>query len=196
MNKKLIYTTKRTVILFAAILLLTGTHKKQIEFCNSVKAQFPEYFKHTKVLDVGSLDINGNNRMFFDSCDYTGIDIGPGPNVDVIEPVHKHRGIYDVVICTNMLEHDKYYKKSMKRMIKLLRQEGLLIITAPAEGHPVHGVDTLHPESSPYTLGYYRNLNKEEFISILNPENNFTKHGFRHSERDFELYFWGIKKEK
>jgi hypothetical protein len=38
-----------------------------------------------QVLDVGSGDINGNNREFFDkTCNYKGNDVFPGRNVDLV----------------------------------------------------------------------------------------------------------------
>ena len=53
-------------------------HQEQINFCKSVKEFMPDFFKGVSVLDIGSLDINGNNRYLFDNYDYTGIDIGEG----------------------------------------------------------------------------------------------------------------------
>jgi hypothetical protein len=41
------------------------SHQQQLDFVASVKAQFPEYFSQAKVLEVGSLDINGSVRQFF-----------------------------------------------------------------------------------------------------------------------------------
>ena len=54
-------------------------HKAQREFCDSVRVKYPEMFKGKKVLDVGSLDNNGNNRFLFENCEYIGIDVGSWP---------------------------------------------------------------------------------------------------------------------
>lgn len=40
-------------------------HKEQINYCLSIKNKYPELFKG-KILDCGSLDINGNNRYLFE----------------------------------------------------------------------------------------------------------------------------------
>lgn len=37
-------------------------HAQQKIFCLSIKQKLPEYFKIKFVLDIGSLDINGNNH--------------------------------------------------------------------------------------------------------------------------------------
>jgi hypothetical protein len=50
-------------------------HQEQKDFCLSVKEFMPDFFKGVSVLDIGSLDINGNNRYLFENYDYTGIDI-------------------------------------------------------------------------------------------------------------------------
>jgi hypothetical protein len=43
-------------------------HQAQQDFCNSVRQLFPDHFRGKTVLDVGSLDINGNNRYLFTDC--------------------------------------------------------------------------------------------------------------------------------
>jgi len=43
------------------------------------------------VLEVGSLNINGTVRDFFDAEEYIGIDIGEGPGVDVVSGGHKYK---------------------------------------------------------------------------------------------------------
>ena len=45
------------------------SHQQQLIFVASVKDQFPEYFSQTKVLEVGSLNINGSVRQFFNNPD-------------------------------------------------------------------------------------------------------------------------------
>lgn len=50
-------------------------HQEQVRFCESVREKFPSLFVGKKVLDAGSLDINGNNRYLFTDCEYVGIDV-------------------------------------------------------------------------------------------------------------------------
>jgi hypothetical protein len=88
-----------------------------------VKNKFPHHFHDIDVLDVGSQDINGNNRQFFDNCTYTGIDIYPGRNVDIVINVNDFdiQKKYDVVISTEMLEHDCDWEQSLLSMYLLLK---------------------------------------------------------------------------
>ena len=122
----------------------------------SVKNRFPDFFINARVLDCGSLDINGNNRYLFEDCKYTGIDIGDGPNVDIVTPIHKHQGTYDTVISTECLEHDRYISESIANMEKMA--VGCLLITCATHPRMPHGVTWRSPTSSPFTNDYYRNV--------------------------------------
>jgi hypothetical protein len=108
-------------------------HIQQVNFINSVKVQFPDYFTGKSVLDVGSQDLNGNNRQFFTDCEYLGLDICEGRNVDVVGYVHEWAKItkqrFDVIISGEMLEHDQHYIQSVKAMYGLTKKGGLLVIT-------------------------------------------------------------------
>src|SRR5664279_730454 len=107
-------------------------HKAVRKFCESVKQRHPEYFTGKDVLDCGSLDINGNNRYLFSGGTYLGIDICEGKNVDVVTPVHLFEPgrSYDVVISTEMLEHDSNCILSLQNMFFHTNYGGLLIFTA------------------------------------------------------------------
>jgi hypothetical protein len=50
-------------------------HVQQVNFLKSVKEKFPNKFKNCTVLDIGSLDINGNTRFLFEKPTYVGIDV-------------------------------------------------------------------------------------------------------------------------
>ncbi len=110
-------------------------HTAQIKFVEEVKKMFPQFFEHKRVLDVGSLDINGSNRIHFRKCDYTGIDLGNGRGVDVVCRAHEwNADPYDVVISTECLEHDEWWEKSLPNMIRLLKPGGIFLFNIE---HPV-----------------------------------------------------------
>lgn len=52
-------------------------HQEQSDFCRRLVFRWPHLFDSKKVLDCGSLDINGNNRYLFRGGSYIGIDIQP-----------------------------------------------------------------------------------------------------------------------
>jgi len=168
--------------------------KRQFDYCLKIKERFPDYFKHKTVLDVGSMDINGNNRFLFEDCEYIGLDIGEGENVDMICYVHKYFTTikYDTIISTEMLEHDKYWGKSLKQMFRLLKNEGLLLITAATTGRAEHGTYRNEHKASPYTNDYYRNITTEMMSEGLD-FNKFIK--FKLDIINTNIFFWGIKNE-
>jgi len=178
------------------------SHKAQIDFCNKVKRTFPYYFKGKFVLDCGSLDINGNNRYLFDNCDYVGVDVCTGNNVDIVKPVHELEypdGFFDTILSTEMLEHDKYYAESFQSMVRMLKPKGLLFFTCATNGRRVHGTAKRKPEDSPTHKingweNYYKNLTENDFKSILKFSDVFLKFDFEIEPNHHDLYFWGIKK--
>ena len=97
-------------------------HKEQKDFCEWIQTAFPDMFTNVSVLDIGSMDINGNNRYLSSNADYTGIDIASGPNVDVVSVAHEYKTNkkYDVVISTEALEHDKHWRKTLMYAYKRL----------------------------------------------------------------------------
>ena len=94
-------------------------HLEQRVFLTGLKNKFPERFKNCNVLDVGSLDINGNNRYLFSEYKYIGVDVGPGKNVDVVSKGHEYNSedLFDIVISSECFEHDMYYAETINLKI-------------------------------------------------------------------------------
>ena len=141
-------------------------HKAQQEFCERVKSIFPTRFEGCSVVDIGSMDINGNNCYLFTNYDYIGIDLGEGENVDIIAPCGAHTvdldRTFDVVISTECLEHDKHYLKTLDKMIEWCKSGGLIMFTCATTGRREHGTTRTSPISSPFTNDYYKNLTIED----------------------------------
>jgi SAM-dependent methyltransferase len=171
-------------------------HQEQIDFCKSVKELYPRYFESVDVLDIGSLDINGNNRYLFDNCNYWGIDIGEGKNVDQVVSGHEFKSDkqFDVIISTECFEHDKYFGATLMNAVFLLKKGGLLLFSCAAPGRPEHGTTRTTKGDSPFTNDYYRNLSEDDIRDILMPEINFSTFHFQtRTEFPQDLYFYGIK---
>ena len=143
------------------------THPWQMYwFSDFLKKEYPQCFKNVRVLDVGSLDINGNNRIYFEDSDYVGLDVIEGPNVDVVCPCHEYKTdkLFDVIISTSALEHDKHIEQTLRTMYLLLKPGGYIFISA-ANGWPEHGTKNSTPENSGTSMiddkewnEYYKNV--------------------------------------
>src|SRR5574338_625609 len=93
--------------IFGIALKVNMAHPEQKAFCERVRNQYPSYFDGKRVLDVGSLDVNGNNRFLYTNSEHIGIDVGPGKNVDVVCVAHEYNepdGSFSAIISTECFE--------------------------------------------------------------------------------------------
>lgn len=170
-------------------------HKEPFEFVSNMKQKFPSRFKDSTVLEVGSLNINGTVRTFFENCEYMGIDVGDGPGVDRVIPIHEllifeH---FDVVISTEMLEHDKHWQASLNSMYKNLKPGGLLILTCAGPTRQEHGTTATSPQDAPFTNDWYYNISMDAFLDIL-PKELWSDCAIKYERNEADLLFYGIKR--
>lgn len=126
-------------------------HHEQMQFVKEVWSWHRYTYAGCRVVDLGAGDCNGNNRDLFEGCDYLGVDVAAGPNVDLVSPAHLapiEDASAGVVICTEMLEHDPHWEESLAAMRRMLRPGGLLILTCAAIGRPEHGTARTTPGDS------------------------------------------------
>ena len=163
-------------------------------FIQSVKGELPYKFKFRSVLEVGSHNINGSPRKYFLFCDYTGIDIGEGKGVDIVTRFNEHEfdRKYEVIISTEMLEHDSTWQQSLRKMYELLEDNGLLIITCAAPERKEHGTKRTSPQCSPDTTDYYRNISIDDLKSVLTPD-MFGEYVVQYARGGNDLQMYGIK---
>jgi len=179
-------------------------HERQQDFCERVKWMFPEYFKGVNVCDIGSLDLNGNNHYLFEDYSYIGVDIGKGKNVNVVSKGHEYKPIdghkYDIVISTEVFEHDMYWKETIINVCEnLVRDGGMFLFTCATTGRPTHGITLFDPQDSPFTVqdeewaGYYMNVTELDVREAIDLDKYFKLCHFYVDTESCDLYFWGIK---
>jgi SAM-dependent methyltransferase len=177
-------------------------HAQELAFVDILRQNFPTYFTGRKVLEIGSLNISGSVRQFFTDCDYTGIDVAPGKDVDRVmrgEDCSDPAGQYDVIITCEMMEHNERWQATWLNMLRLLQPAGLLIMTCASYGRRQHGTPAYEPEASPLTAdqgrSYYRNLGEEDLQSLANLDTWFAFWTFFRNYASFDLYFYGIGRD-
>lgn len=101
-----------------------------------------------KVVEFGGRNVNGSNRQHFPGQEYVSVDKVDGPEVDIVanvldaEALADHEDTADVVVCTNMLEHEPRWQDVLTRAWWLLRADGLLVVATVTDPFPPHsGVD-------------------------------------------------------
>lgn len=179
-------------------------HQEQKDYFISIKKNKPEYFLNKKVLDIGSLDINGNNKNLFENCEYIGLDIAEGKNVDVVSLAHEYKSpdeSFDVIISNDCFEHDMFYEKTFKNIIRMLKPNGLFLFTCKTTGSKEHG--TLNSDggfSSPLTIkypewaNYYKNITEDDVRKTINIDDTFKAYEFSVLDITKDIRFWGVKK--
>lgn len=172
-------------------------HNEQRVFIERVKSFLPEYFIRTNVLEVGSLNINGTVRDFFEfSKEYVGLDLMEGKDVDIVCEGADYDGdseSVDTVISTECFEHDKDWQNTFSNMYRLAKKEGLVLFTCASTGRHEHGTTRTSPQDSPATTDYYENRTEEDFRAVFDIDSMFSKYAFEYNPVTCDLYFWGIK---
>lgn len=87
-----------------------------------------------KILDVGAFDVNGCTRSIFEpECEYVGLDMQAGSNVDVVakgDAIPFPDNEFDCVVTVEMLEHDDNPYGTIAEMKRVLKPGGMIIVTA------------------------------------------------------------------
>jgi SAM-dependent methyltransferase len=181
-------------------------HPEARDFTLFVKQIMTTYFIGKKVLDVGSGDINGNNRFLFQSCDYDGNDVIEAKNVTIVSKTKDlpfMDNTFDTIISTECFEHDPEYKASFLKIYDMLKPDGLFCFSCASTHRPEHGTRRTSPADSYGTIGnlsdmsdYYKNLSEIDLNEVLPLNTLFSVWDTYYNYYTKDLYFVGIKKGK
>lgn len=141
-----------------------------------------------RVLEIGSRIINGTVRDLFDKTDYIGVDIKPGPGVDIVADGATFASAkpFDVVVCCEVLEHTPQAGLIVANAYRLLRNRGWLLLTTAAPGRRPHtGEGIPGPPSD-----YYRNIEEEELWGWLN---GFAMYQMHFDRKHKDWHAWAQK---
>ena len=179
-------------------------HEQAKNFTVHIKKSFPDFFTNKRVLDVGSGDINGNNRFLFENCTYDGNDVYSAPNVTVVSKTTAltfEDETFDTICSTECFEHDPEYKESFQKIVKMLKPGGLFFFTCASTGRAEHGTRRTTPKDSYGTIGnvngwtdYYKNLTFQDVDQSVNVSGTFSSYSAWFCPEMKDLYFYGIKK--
>lgn len=101
--------------------------------CYELMKAFAESVKPgSTVADIGSRDVNGTCKPLFPGCEYTGLDIRAGKNVDrVVLPYFFGKWQHDVVISSNTLEHVEDTHRWTAALLAICKPGGLFCVIVP-----------------------------------------------------------------
>ena len=179
-------------------------HDQARDFTLFVKKILLNYFVEKRILDVGSGDINGNNRFLFENCEYEGNDVVHANNVTIVSKTKDlpfDENTFDTIISTECFEHDPEYKESFVKIYNMLKPDGLFCFTCASTGRPEHGTRRTSPGCSYGTIGnledmidYYKNLTEKDLNDVLSLNSMFSVWDTYYNNTSKDLYFLGIKK--
>ena len=159
-------------------------HLEARDFSLFVKIILCDFFINKRVLDVGSGDINGNNRFLFENCEYEGNDVIQANNVTIVSKTKDlpfGDNTFDTIISTECFEHDPEYKESFIKIYHMLKPDGLFCFTCASTGRSEHGTRKTTPYGSYGTMGnledmsdYYKNLTEIDLNEVLPLNNLFS----------------------
>ena len=177
---------------------------KQKILLNLYKKYYQIFFTNKIILDVGSGDINGNNKYLFKNCEYNGNDVIEAKNVTIVSKTKDlpfKNKYFDTIISTECFEHDPSYKERCKKIYNMLKDNGLFVFTCAGFGRPEHGTRKTAPKSSYGTIAklvdmqdYYKNLTIKDINDVLDLDTNFISWNSYYNYKSKDLYFVGIKK--
>ena len=161
-----------------------------------MKQEYPKSFRNCRALEIGSLNVNGSVRQFFDHCQYTGIDCHAGKDVDVVTLAHEFDGgPFDTVISCEAFEHDPHLRQTLDAAYRMLATDGLFVATWAGPARPEHGTARTDGNTWGPASDYYRGVSADEFLTLVGrkffPRQISVKPDKDGGEED--VYFWGIK---
>lgn len=136
-------------------------HTKTVE-------QIYEFFApRQRVIEIGCREINGGIRHLFRNTSYLGIDILPGPEVDIVADATSWKPDFraDMVICISVFEHTPWGREIVNNAASWLTDDGVMVLEA------AHIMKPHSPVTGEYYAGepteWYRNITQQDYESWL-----------------------------
>jgi hypothetical protein len=186
-------------------------HADAYSFCASI-VEKTDPFRDTPLLalDVGGANVNGTARVLWPRADWTVIDKEPGDDVDIIVDittnVERKKFDYfvyekfDLVICTEVLEHEKNWEDVVSFCVEMLGDGGHLVLTCAGPNRQPHRPDGTHlPDWDAATTGengepFYANILPNTLIRRLTECSGFKFRAFVYNPAVGDIYVYGVKK--
>ena len=116
-------------------------HLSSLEHVERLVAKYLVNRPTLSVIDIGSYDVNGSYKQFFQQPGwrYTGVDLAAGPNVDVVLsspyrlPLPSHSA--DVIVSGQAFEHIEFFWLTWLEMSRVLKPGGMIFLLAPSRGY-------------------------------------------------------------
>jgi hypothetical protein len=149
-----------------------------------------DYFAGWAGLDIGGRDVNGTARAWFPHTVWQGLDIRPGPGVDIVADAtvwEATEPAWSFVLSTECLEHVEHWRGIIRAAASALHREGpqLAFFTAASLGRGAHGASGEH---TPPPGEWYGNVDPNDLREELGKYFEFT--AVRYNPDPGDVYAW------
>jgi SAM-dependent methyltransferase len=161
--------------------------------------RYMEKGRSYRVLDFGSGTSRGQtlthrNLLAEYDCDYTGVDIRAGNNIDVVmtKPyrIPLPSRSFDIVLSGQVFEHVPFFWASLLEIARVMKPRAYFFMTVPSRGHQHSTYDCwrFYPDGLRAMAAWSR-LRLREAFTDLPPTVAGRKHDFK--AIDHTNYYWG-----
>jgi len=144
----------------------------------------------TRVLEIGSREINGEVRSLFRKAEsYTGIDLAPGAGVDLVADgaTFVLEAPPDRIVCCEVLEHAPNAAAILANAWRQLAPHGWLVVTCAAPNRAPHSA----VDGGPLRPGeFYRNLTPRDVHDALKPAPDLHSYDLDELAGDLRVAAW------
>lgn len=148
-----------------------------------------------RILEIGSLDINGGVRNYLlpYSSSYHGIDPQDGPGVDEVADASEfiRPRSFDCIISTEVFEHTPSWRQIIGNSHINLVDGGFFIATMAGETRPPHSA--VHGNAGPYEWEHYANIGEWELGQTLKKYFSRYETSYINPMVHGDLRCWAIK---
>lgn len=116
-------------------------HVGNEQWVADIQKRYSDEITGAKLLELGSLNINGTARDLMKPATWIGIDQTAGPCVDIVCRAAETaftEAEFDVILSTSMIEHDPDWRESLAHNLFWLKPGGLFLLSWGAEGNHRH----------------------------------------------------------
>ena len=120
-----------------------------------------------RVLEIGAHDVNGSVRDCITHNEWFGVDLVDGPGVDWVGDICEFwphdNARFDLIVCTEMLEHCPNVSDVFTVARSVLKPDGLMVVTCATDGRAPHSA----VDGGPLRGGeYYGNVSASQVEGV------------------------------
>jgi SAM-dependent methyltransferase len=158
----------------------------------------------TRIIDFGSLDINGGPHLLLEpfNCEYIGVDLDEGANVSLVsrgELVDLPTESFDIAMSSELFEHAPTWREIFFNMCRLTKSGGIVVLSCAGRFRREHGTTRSdNGFSAPFVVRqgveYYGNVSAGDIRRAISLDSWFDRYGLYENYWSHDTYFVGIRK--